>query len=319
TYQFSQIHIDATRNATDDFNPFHAPYKWKKIRGNPFGSAIALGFQLEALIAQKVTQHRHATGEDQLITDHQLQFANYQLSFANVVRPGESIKIDIQPTKKKLSTENQISNRVVLRKDRSLICMGYQRESRAPLVFPKADFIGMGKLTNAKDRTYIENSQYFLKRKFMTTSNAKNFLAGSLIDQHEYFDELENRVCFPPIFPVAFLSCALLEKEHQNGYDFFGNPLVYTNHEISIDRTLLAEMKSNEPLNILVKGPEIVKNAKGLGKVDIPLYAYDCYGLVEDNKILYRAKVFLAQLDAILGNQETPTTAFSQQGASRTK
>lgn len=301
-YQFSQIHIDATRNATDDFNPFHAPYKWEKIRGNPFGSAIALGFQLEALIAQKVAQHRKTAGEEKLIADHQLQFANYQLSFANVVRPGESVKVDIQPTKNKLSSEHQISNRVVLRKDRSLVCMGYQRESRAPLVFSDADFSGMACLANEKDRTYIENSQYFLKRKFMTTSNAKNFLAGSLIDQHEYFDELENRVRFPPIFPVAFLSCALLEKEQQNGYDFFGNPLVYTNHEVSVDRLLLARMKSNDPLHILVKGPEIIKQAKGLGKVDIPLYAYDCFGLIEGNKILYRAKVFLAQLDAILGN-----------------
>jgi len=136
----------------------------------------------------------------------------------------------------------------------------------------------------------------------MNTSNAKNFLAGSLIDQYDYFDELENRVRFPPIFPVAFLSCALLEKEHRNGYDFFGNPLVYTNHDVSIDRSLLAEMKSNDPLHMLVKGPQIVKQTKGLGKMDIPLYAYDCFGLVEGNKMLYRAKVFLAQLDAILGD-----------------
>ena len=51
TLLFSQIHIDAARNASDDFNPFHDPYKWDAINNNPFGSTIVLGFQLEALAA----------------------------------------------------------------------------------------------------------------------------------------------------------------------------------------------------------------------------------------------------------------------------
>ena len=44
---FSQAHIDVARNSTDDFNPFHDPLRWQRIEGNPFGSPIALGFQLE--------------------------------------------------------------------------------------------------------------------------------------------------------------------------------------------------------------------------------------------------------------------------------
>ncbi|MDH3561594.1 MAG: hypothetical protein OEN52_11645, partial [Gammaproteobacteria bacterium] len=47
-YCFHQIHIDAARNATDDFNPFHDPWKWDHIHGNPFGMPIVLGFQRDS-------------------------------------------------------------------------------------------------------------------------------------------------------------------------------------------------------------------------------------------------------------------------------
>ncbi len=52
----------------------------------------------------------------------------------------------------------------------------------------------------------------------------KNFLAGSLVDQHYYFDEMEGSVQFPAMFPVALLSCALLDKAKQVNYAFETNP-----------------------------------------------------------------------------------------------
>ena len=86
----------------------------------------------------------------------------------------------------------------------------------------------------------------------MSTGHGKNFLAGSLVDQHYYFDEMEERVQFPAMFPVALLSCALLEKARQDNYAFETNPVVYTSHLISVDRRLLKTLKSNDRLHLLV-------------------------------------------------------------------
>ena len=33
TFCFRQIHVDAARNSTDDFNPFHEPRRCRDIRG----------------------------------------------------------------------------------------------------------------------------------------------------------------------------------------------------------------------------------------------------------------------------------------------
>ena len=57
----------------------------------------------------------------------------------------------------------------------------------------------------------------------MSTGYGKNFLAGSLVDQHYYFDEVEDRVQFPAMFPVALLSCTLLEKAKQDNVDWESN------------------------------------------------------------------------------------------------
>ena len=51
---FEQIHIDAARNSSDDFNLFHDKNKWQRIRDNPFGGPIVLGFQLECLIEYRI-------------------------------------------------------------------------------------------------------------------------------------------------------------------------------------------------------------------------------------------------------------------------
>jgi len=298
--QFLQIHIDAARNATDDFNAFHDPYKWDEIHGNPFGSTIALGFQLGALIEARIKLVRENNNETALLTEHGLHFSNFQVSFADVIRPNETFEIAIKPTVNNLDNHAQIGNRIAILKERRLVVMGYQRESQEPLVFPEADFSALGDLHTISDRESIMNSRYFLKRKFMNTSNGKNFLAGSLVDQYLYFDELEERVEFPGMFPTALLSCALLEKVKQEGHDFYGKPMVYTQHAVSIDRRQLSTLSSNDCLNMLIQGPETVLPEKGLGKSDIPQIAYNCFGLIHDNQILYRARVYMALLEDII-------------------
>ena len=97
-YCYQQIHIDAARNATDDFNLFHDSKKWNRIHENPFGMPIVLGFQLEALIEYLVNLFLKHTGEDALISDHQLHYSNYQFTFADVVCPGDPLSVEIKKT-----------------------------------------------------------------------------------------------------------------------------------------------------------------------------------------------------------------------------
>ena len=139
-YCYQQIHIDAARNATDDFNPFHDRKKWHRIHGNPFGMPIVLGFQIEALIEYLVTLFREQSGEQALIDGHQLHFSNFQFAFADVLRPGEAFHVSIKKTVNRLSESGQLANRIVVKKQGGLVLLGYQRESTAPLCMPDADF-----------------------------------------------------------------------------------------------------------------------------------------------------------------------------------
>jgi len=299
-YCYQQIHIDAARNATDDFNPFHDQKKWNRIHGNPFGMPIALGFQIEVLIEYLITLFREQTGEQELIGHHHLHFSNFQFTFADVVRPGEPFHIEIGNTVNRISDSGQLANRIAVKKPGGLVLLGFQRESTAPLCIPDADFSRLGNLDTAEDRSWIAQHRYFLKRKFMNTGHGKNFLAGSLVDQHYYFDEMEEWVQFPAMFPVALLSCALLEKAKQDNYAFEANPVVYTSHLISVDRRLLQTLKSNDRLNLLVAAPETVPAGKGLGKKGFPQQLHRCFGLLSGNRILFRAEVVMAPLQAML-------------------
>jgi hypothetical protein len=299
-YCYQQIHIDAARNATDDFNPFHDPKKWNKIHGNPFGMPIVLGFQIEALIECLVALFREKSGEQVLIGHHQLHYSNFQFTFADVLRPGEPFQIEIRKTVNRISESRQLANRIAVKKQGGLVLLGFQRESTSPLCMPDADFSQLGNLDTAEDRSWIAQHRYFLKRKFMSTGHGKNFLAGSLVDQHYYFDEMEERVQFPAMFPVALLSCALLEKAKQDNYAFETNPVVYTSHLISVDRRLLQTLKSNDRLQLLVTNTETVPAGKGLGKKAFPQQLHRCFGLLSGNRILFRAEVVMAPLEAML-------------------
>ena len=304
-YCYQQIHIDAASNATDDFNPFHDRNKWSRIHGNPFGEPIALGFQIEALIEYLVTLFREQTGELALMDRHHLYFSNYQFTFADVVRPDEPFHIEIKKTVNRISESGQLGNRVLVKKQGGLVLLGFQHESTVPLCMPDADFSQLGNLDKVKDRSWIMQHRYFLKRKYMSTGHGKNFLVGSLVDQHYYFDEMEERVQFPAMFPVSLLSCALLEKAKQDNYAFESNPVVYTSHNISVDRRLLQTLKSNDRLHLLVAMPEAVPAGKGLGKKGFPQQLHRCFGLLTGNRILFRAEVVMAPLKAMLQVAET--------------
>ncbi len=288
-FSFQQIHIDVARNATDDFNLFHDSYNWHKIKNNPFGGSIVLGFQLESLLENRVLHYRIHNDEQVLIARNKLHFSNYQFNFANAIKPGQNVNITIKSSQyKEMECNSVLSNRISVRADGKLALMGYKKESSQPLFLENADFSYLGDLKSLPDRSMLPSADFFLKRKFMINSNAKNFLCGSFTDQSIYFDELNDAVSFPEIFPCSLISSALLEKAHAHHHDFEQNPMVYTSHKISINRLLLNRLKSSDVLHILVR--ELPEQAN----------CYECYGLVDDNQILYRGIISLTSLQSIL-------------------
>jgi len=299
-FTFQSMHIDAVRNSSDDFNLFHDKNKWSRIRDNPFGGPIALGFQLECLIEHQMRLHRRRHDEDALIDRHRLRFSNYQLTFADVVRPGEAVFMEIKPSHLGAGDAAVLTNRITLKKGAGLVLIGYKKESRRPLFLPDVDLSPLPALSRLPDRRHIGNSGFFLKRKFMNTGNAKNFLSGSLAEQDEYFDELEDKAHFPEIFPVSLVSCALLERARNVGHDFERDPMVYTSHKISVDRHHLSELKSNDVLHLLIKQVKGGNGDKGLGRSAADNHLYHCLGIVGDTTLLFRAEIAMTPLDEII-------------------
>lgn len=302
---FTQLHIDVARNATDDFNLFHDPNKWQRIQGNPFGGPIALGFQLECLVEEQLRLYRQAHDETGLVDEHGLRFSNYQFTFAGAARPGEALQVDIKKSRLTTAETPGLSNRVVIKNGRGVVLIGHKRESPAPLCLADADLAHLPDLRQLPDRSYIPGDDLFCKRKFMSTGHAKNFLTGSLANQAAWFDELEERVRFPEMFPAALISCALLERAFKAGHDFEQAPMVYTSHHISVDRELTARLMSNDVLHLLVdRGEETM--AGGLGGAGIPQLRHRCFGLLGDGTVLFRAEIALAPLAAIINLRPDP-------------
>jgi len=293
---FLQIHIDAARNSTDDFNLFHDPRKWDRIRGNPFAGPIVLGFQLECLVEDQLRMNRQLTGEAALIDSHQLRFSNYQFTFANVVKPGESVQVEIKKSQLRLGENAAFSNRVAVKGEHGLVLFGFKKESQAPLFLGDVDLSHLPDFSHQPDRSYVHGTTLFYKRKFMSTGHAKNFLSGSLADQSAYFDELEERVEFPETYPAGLISCALLERARTNSHDFEKNPMVYTAHNISVDRQLTRGLRSNDALHLLVDAPVRLASEKN---DDIAQYVHHCYGVLQNGAVLFRAIITMMPLAAI--------------------
>lgn len=301
SFVFDQIHIEVARNASDDFNLFHDKHKWLQITHNPFKGPIVLGFQLNTLIEYQMRLYREAQHENQIIAENQLRYSNYQMTFVNALRPRQEMSLQIKKTLITTIPELTLTNRVAIKSMGKTILLGYKKETKRPLFLANTDLGGLPDLNAIPDKTMVPGSDFFLKRKWMHNGNVKNFLSGSLAEQSDYFDELTHVAHYPEVFPCCLTSGALLEKAQLENHDFKRNPMVYTSHDISVDRQRLAQVKNNDKLHILVRQlPESKDHT--LNHTSIMLRTYECYGLLEDKSILYRIKLNLVPLEEIIKN-----------------
>ncbi len=289
--KFSELHIDAARNSTDDFNLFHDKIKWHEIYNNPFEGPIVLGFQLLGLIAEQFIAYRQDNNDYDLIQQHSLNYSYYQLKFASAVKPDKAVELAIKKTQFKTTDTGQtLSNRFSVKADGKLALIGFKKECSEVAFLNEARFDNLPAIHMLQDRSFIENDKYFVKHKFLNTANGKNFLLGCLVEQSKYFNEIENHVTFPEVFPLALSSCALLERAHKLQHDFHLNPMVYLSHQHCIDKRLVSKLKSNTRLTILTETTNAPAN---------DIEAFNCYGLINDNQILFRSELCLMPLDAI--------------------
>jgi len=300
-FTFEQIHVEVARNASDDFNLFHDKHKWLQITHNPFKGPIVLGFQLNTLIEYQMRLYREAQHEEQIIADQHLRFSNYQIIFVNALRPRQEFTLEIKKTLINTIPDLTLTNRIVIKSQDKTILLGYKKETQKPLFLGETDLSSLPDLNSVPDKTLVPGTDFFLKRKWMQNGNVKNFLSGSLAEQSDYFDELEHVANYPEIFSCSLTSGVLLEKAQLEHHDFKANPMVYTSHDISVDRLLVGKIKNNDKVTILVKQlPESKDNT--LNHTSIMLRTYECYGLLENREILFRLKLNLVPLEEIIKN-----------------
>lgn len=298
---FEQIHIDAARFSTDDFNPFHDPGKWHRIADNPFAGPLVLGFQLEELVENLIHQLPGRAEDEAFAAAQALAWTQYEFTFAGPLAPGEFFEASARAGRRKLTPTPSIAHRVLVRTADRLVLVGFvRRTAESPDPPTLADTPFCSPLREVPDR--LGQGEWFLKRKFASTGHAKNFLAGSLANPADWFDELAGRVNFPDLFAPALLSCALLEQAHAGGHDFFSAPRVYTAHRISVNTPAVRALRSNEPIHLVVRAPEPVSGKSGLGGREAWL---SCLGLVYaglEDRLLARIEVRLAPLAALAGS-----------------
>jgi hypothetical protein len=298
---FDQIHIEAARNASDDFNLFHDKHKWLQVTHNPFKGPIVLGFQLNTLIEYQMRLYRELHHEDVIIRENNLRFSNYQITFVNALRPRQEISLDIRKSLINTIPSLTLTNRIAIKSAGRTILLGFKKETSAPLFLPEESFGHLPDLNQLPDHSIVPGTDFFLKRKLMNNGNVKNFLSGSLAEQADYFDELMGVEQYPEVFPCSLTSGALLEKALIEKHDFKQNPMVYTSHDISVDREYLKSLKNNDKLHILVRQlPECSENT--LNNSSILLRTYECFGLLENTNVLFRIKLNLVPLDQIVKN-----------------
>jgi len=305
-FTFEQIHIEVARAASDDFNLFHDKHKWLQVTHNPFKGPIVLGFQLNTLIEYQMKLYREAQHEDDIIAGNQLRFSNYQITFVNALRPRQEISLEIKKTLITTIPDLSLSNRIAIKSQGKTLLLGHKKETKKPLFLADTDLSALPDLSGIPDKSMVPDTNFFLKRKWMTNGNVKNFLSGSLAEQSDYFDELVQIAHYPEVFPCSLTSGALLEKAQLESHDFKRNPMVYTSHEFSVDRVHLAQVKNNDKLHILVRQlPESKTNT--LNHTNILLRTYECYGVLENRAILFRIKLNLVPLEEIIKNLSTKT------------
>jgi hypothetical protein len=300
-YTFEQIHIEVARNASDDFNLFHDKHKWLQITHNPFKGPIVLGFQLNTLIEYQMRLYREAHHENKVIKENNLWFSNYQITFVNAVRPRVPVYLEIKKTLINTMPTLTLTNRIAMKANGKTVLLGYKKETQAPLFLGNTKLDKLPDLNDIPDCTTIPGADYFLKRKYLNNGSVKNFLSGSFAEQSDYFDELTHIAQYPEIFPCSLASGALLEKAQLENHNFKMNPMVYTSHEISVDRRHVNQLKNNDVLHILVKQlPESSDNT--LNQTNIQLRTYHCYGLLQNQEVLFRLILNLVPLEEIVKN-----------------
>jgi len=293
---FAQIHIDAARFSTDDFNPFHDPGKWRRIAGNPFAGPLVLGFQCEALIESLMAHLPNHAGDEAFAVEQGLAWTHYEFTFVSPLLPGEPFAASARAGRRKLTPAPSIAYRILVRTVDRPVLTGFVRRTAESLnALTLADSAFARPLSEVPDR--LNQGGWFLKRKFASTGHAKNFLAGSLANPADCFDELEGRVSFPDLFPPALLSCALLEQAHASGHDFFNEPLVYAAHRISVQGPAARALRSNEPIHLLVRTPDPVADKGGWPVARLRSLALVYAG--REDRLLAQAEVQLAPLAAL--------------------
>ena len=305
---FEQIHVEVARAASDDFNLFHDKHKWLQITHNPFKGPIVMGFQLNTLIEYQMRLYREAQHEERIIEENQLRFSNYQITFVNALRPRQEAVLNIKKTLITTIPDLTLTNRIAIKSQGKTILLGYKKETKSPLFLADTDLDSLPDLNALPDKTLVPGTDFFLKRKWMNNGNVKNFLSGSLAEQSVYFDELAHQAHYPEIFPCSLTSGALLEKAQLEQHDFKRNPMVYTSHDISVDRLHLAQLTDNDKLHILVRQlPESKSNT--LNQTTILLRTYECYGVLANREVLFRIELNLVPLEEIIKNLSSKSVA----------
>lgn len=246
---YSPFHIDVARFASDDFNPFHDRHKWQQIVGNPFGGPIALGFQLSAFIVDTV----HETWRRAQVKHEDRRYSTLQVRFVDAARAGDLLAVEVKQAHVDAGTGGLGSRFLLKRNGRTAVIGSLRVAHEVDWAEDGGEDLGFALLLDGlPDRHAVPGGAWFLKRKFMLTSNAKNFLSAAGIDAFRHFDELAERVQFPELYPASLISSALLERGIHRRHDFIAEPMVYSHHVITTDRAVLARLRSNDRLNIVV-------------------------------------------------------------------
>lgn len=300
-YIMSQMHIEAARNSTDDFNLFHDKNRWHKIKDNPFQGPVALGFQLGCFVEDQVNrssksyeQQRNNAVNPQ-ISSKPLNFSQYELTFAGSVKPGDNIALVVRDGRlSSISGTECFSNRIALKANGKTVLLGYKRQTSEHIVQGISPLPALAEIINCDDRCFITPEQYFVKRKYMIVGNAKNFLTSAFAEQSEYIDEFINKVSFPEMYPLSLISSALLERAQAVGQDLIEEPMIYISHKLSINKDVISTLKSNDCLNILVGPPQKSADENSAYAV------HQCTCVLSTQAILFHAEIQLAPLSSLL-------------------
>lgn len=296
-FVMSQMHIEAARNSTDDFNLFHDKNRWQQIADNPFKGAIALGFQLGCFVEDQITQivpNPFSVLPDEKRRE-EFRFSQYELTFAGSVGVGDHLSIVVKPGRYSENGNNSsISHRIALKANNKTVMLGYKRLSNAHLIKGISDLPAIEDVVQASDRSFIGNAQYFVKRKFMIVGNAKNFLTSAFAEQSQYIDEFIDKVTFPQMYPMSLLSSALLERAQAQGHDLIKAPMIYVSHKLSINHDVLATLSSNHAIYILVSPAQYHPTQNE------DMVVHQCSCLVANGDVLFHAEIQLAPLSSIM-------------------